>query len=1038
MSFFSKLLDVGAAVAVAYFAPALLASYGVPAAVAQFAATFAASMIVSRAFAPNQQAPTTQQNNIRQQVPPDPTAGIAVVYGDAYTGGRFVDAVLTTNQQSMYYVMVISCISPNGQFTFDTSNFYYQDQKITFDSTDQTKVVSLTDGAGNVDTSISGQLYIWLYTSSQNGLITPLNSSSQPSNVMSTSNGIASGQEWTGIRQMNGLAFAIVQLNYNQNSPGTIALQPITFKVSHYLNNEGCAKPGDVWYDYLTNTVYGGAVPIANVDSTSATTLNTYADQTISYIPYGGGTATQPRYRINGVLDTGQTVLSNLDIIMNCCDSWQTYQAATGLWTVSVNQTITPSFAFDDTNIIGALTIGSIDITQQSNQIEAKFNDKTNRDQSGYVNLNLQSINSSLLYPNEPVNKYTVTYDLVNDSVTAQYLATRTLLQNRIDLTLSFNTNYTGIQVNAGDVVTVTNVPFGWSNKQFRVMQVKEVVLADGSLGASLQCIAYDSSIYTVSNIQQYTPTPNSNLANPNNFGTVPAPTIGTLNTTAPVPFFNVTPTASSQGIIEYAEIWYSAYASPTTSQLIFYGTTAVISNGSSYAPGATLPSVQIKGLAAGNWYFFSRMINSVAQSPYSPCSAVVSWRPVTFQYAYRYISIAYATSITGSGFNLSPRSGATYFGVYNSNVATVSNNPNDYTWYLASSAFGSTNYLLWANYNNYLVAYSVDTANYAAGSGAFVPNNIAIYDPSIWQALPDGSNVIDLNLQSGQFIQTGTTTVGTGEIAITNNQQGQIVASLAQLLDFGTGVYTKTSSVATLTIDIYGRVVGFATPDSFYYTMVAFTASSGQTVFSVTRASGYLTGQCFVFKNGLILDPDDYTDSASTVTLATGATAGDIITIISFRSVSTTYGTYSSFARYTLTLTNQSSYTASIFTLVSGNELLFLNGTVVNAQDYNIVGQTITFVNEVSGFLQIIQWTNNNLGVPNGTPVNTDVYTISGVALYSFSFDPNAFNLYDNGCLLLETVDYSVTTGSYTLAQTPTTNIALLVQQTFQRTGAA
>ena len=132
----------------------------------------------------------------------------------------------------------------------------------------------------------------------------------------------------------------------------------------------------------------------------------------------------------------------------------------------------------------------------------------------------------------------------------------------------------------------------------------------------------------------------------------------------------------------------------------------------------------------------------------------------------------------------------------------------------------------------------------------------------------------------------TGTTTVGTGEIAITNNQQGQIVASLAQLLDFGPGVYTKTSSAATLTIDIYGRVIGFTTPDTFYYTMTAYTASSGQTVFSVTRASGYIPGQCFVFRNGLLLDTSNYTDAATTVTLANGATINDIVTIISMASV--------------------------------------------------------------------------------------------------------------------------------------------------------
>ena len=45
--------------------------------------------------------------------------------------------------------------------------------------------------------------------------------------------------------------------------------------------------------------------------------------------------------------------------------------------------------------------------------------------------------------------------------------------------------------------------------------------------------------------------------------------------------------------------------------------------------------------------------------------------------------------------------------------------------------------------------------------------------------------------------------------------------------------------------------------------------------------------------------------------------------------------------------------------------------------------------------------------------------------------------DLYNNGALLLETVDYTVTSGSYTLAQTPTSNLNILVEQTFTRNGA-
>ena len=64
----------------------------------QMAVTFAVSVVASRIFAPN--VPQSQQNNVRQQVPPDPTAGIPLVYGDAYTGGRFCDAVLTSESKN--------------------------------------------------------------------------------------------------------------------------------------------------------------------------------------------------------------------------------------------------------------------------------------------------------------------------------------------------------------------------------------------------------------------------------------------------------------------------------------------------------------------------------------------------------------------------------------------------------------------------------------------------------------------------------------------------------------------------------------------------------------------------------------------------------------------------------------------------------------------------------------------------------------------------------------------------------------------------
>jgi hypothetical protein len=207
-----------------------------------------------------------------------------------------------------------------------------------------------------------------------------------------------------------------------------------------------------------------------------------------------------------------------------------------------------------------------------------------------------------------------------------------------------------------------------------------------------------------------------------------------------------------------------------------------------------------------------------------------------------------------------------------------------------------------------------------------------------------------------------------------------------------------------------------------------------------VTRGAGYISGQCWVYQNGVKLQPSLYTDTGGTtgtVTLANGAATGDFICIISFKSVNSSSGVYASFTHNQATLTTQGSYTASGFTLVDGFELLFLNGTVVNSQDYNVSGQTITFTDNVSGILEIVQWSPNNLGVANGTPVNVDAFTIIGQTIYPFSYNSLAFNLYSNGVNLREAVDFTTATGSYTLQYTPDNNFTIMTQQTFARTGA-
>jgi hypothetical protein len=865
-----------------------------------------------------------------------------------------------------------------------------------------------------------------------NGSFSQVNNPQSAIQIMNTS-GLT--YVWSSTKTMTNCAFAIVHLRYSQTA-NIRGLEQTRFQ----LTNSRSA-PGDCFYDYLVNTRYGASIPAEQIDTASLTALNVYSAQTISYTNYGGGSSTISRFQFDGTVDTSKSIMNNLQDMASSCDCLFKYNEILGTWGVIVQSpTYSTAMNINDSNIVSAIQVNPLDIASSFNVAEIKFPNQTQQDSFDTVVIDLQEVEPSLLFPNEPVNKQSVSLPLVNNDVRAQLIANRLLKAAREDLQVQCSLGFVGLQLEAGDIVSFTNVNYGWDAKLFRLNKVTETYQDNGNIVTNLVMTEFNPTVYNDAPVTQFTPADNSGLGDPTFFGTVPAPAISASYPTAVVPYFLADITSSQSGITQYAELWYSAFSNPTSEQRIFIGTTAIQSSGDPFDVNTLLPAITVTGIPSGTWYFFSRMVNSLASSEFSPASSAFIWRPRTFQYADRYIAIAYGDNASGSNFNLSP-TGRSYYGVRNQSDTAISTTASDYTWYLADPNFGTTVYLCFANRGSRSISFATGFADYAGGSGAFVPTQTSIFDPSLWGAIDDGTNIIDLDSRSGQLIQTGTTTVGTGEIAVANNNDGRLVASLQQFLDFGPGVYQYTGSAATLTIDIYGRVVGFSSPDNFYFTKNEFVATSGQTVFTPTaRQANYITGQDLVFRNGVLLKPTtDYTETSTTVTLTTGAVLNDVVAIVSFRSTDSTGTAYASFTRNYVTLTNASFYTASGFSISSGYELLFLNGAALTDQDYDLVGQTIqNFPNVVTGELLVLQWSANNLGVPNGSPVNISINTTPSVATYTFGLDPNAFNLFLNGSLLDAGSDYTTATNQYTLTVTPTTHLSILQQQTFARTGAA
>jgi hypothetical protein len=1084
-----------------------------------FAINMVISSVISSVFAPDTPNQPSQQNQPnpgnRQQAAPAGDNKLPVVYGTAFVGGTVIDMSISSDNQDIYWVFALAEVTNTETGgtpdTFSFGNIYWGGKRVVFSTTpgELYKVTGLLDESTNETQDITGYMDIYLY---RNGSYDSTNTILSAVSVMQATNLI---YKWDSTKLMSNTVFAIVHMKYSQ-SRNLVSLSQTRFQITNSRT-----LPGDCFLDYLTSTRYGAAIPIAQIDTASLTDLNTYSSTTIPYTTYTGGSATVSKFAFNGALLTNQKIMQNIQSMANCCDCLVRYNEITSQWGVIVQKTTyTVAMAIDNTNTIGGITVSPIDISNSFNVIETKFPDGSEKDSFASATFDLAQIDPSLLFPNEPVNKQSVNLYLVNNNVTAQYLANRMLKEAREDLQIQIEINFTGLQLDAGDIVTVTNANYGWTAKLFRITKVTQKFGDTGTITAQLFLSEFNPAVFDDMPIFQFTPSPNTGIGSPTTFGTVYAPTITAQYPSITNPAFTLRIQTSSAGISEYAEIYYSAYQYPTDDQLIFAGTTEVQPGGSPYVVNTYMPDVQLFNIPAGDWYFFTRMVNNLANSNYSLASAKLTWRPTTFQYTEKFLSVAYADTIDGlTNFSLSP-TGRLYYGLYNTNSTSPSTTPSDYKWYLADPAFGTNKFLCFINRTGRKFSFDTDFADFASGTGQFVPTTIADFDPRLWSALPDGLNIIDLDNKTGQLISTGTTTTGTGQVKVSNTNDGQLIASLDQFLDFG-GPVTFTGSAATITVDIYGRVVGFTTPDDFFMTIDYFDATSGQTVFSVTRAATYIQGQCLVFINGLLLSDTEYTDTGGatgTVTLSTGATLNDVVTIYSMRAISSgnfydntylnvasvsgadvtwnlaempyqliragdimtfsnsgtptqytvssvNYGTatitfttsptgltagdpiytyrasgssYPVFSRFEEALTSTTTYTPTTWSFNSGYELPFYNGTVVPDADFDIIGDTYTITPSISsGLLTIIQFSGNNTTTPTGTPQNVITYSIVGQTFYSFNFTNGALGIYANGVLYEGGVDYTTSTNSYTLTNSPTQSF-IIQQQTFARAGAA
>jgi hypothetical protein len=351
--------------------------------------------------------------------------------------------------------------------------------------------------------------------------------------------------------------------------------------------------------------------------------LNTYSGTTVFYTDQsaGGGQVLANRYQINGLLDTAQPVFQNIEKLCSAAGSWLSYDIHEGKWGVVINQSGTSIVSFNDSNIIGSISVSGTGLQDLYNQTKVQFPHRELKDSADFVTIEIPSGDRN---SNEENNILNITYDIINDPVQAQLLGTIELKQSRVDLVINFQTDFSYINLKAGDVIDVTEDRFGFTNSLFRIITITEVQDDNGALLMQITALQYDANVYSTSDLYKYTRTDANGIITIGSIGTPGTPQVTKYEIDSR-PRVIVSSTAPT-GIVEGMEFWLSndvGLADANRSYKLI--ATTKPTNGNVYTSGQTV-QFDYDNLDTSNFVVKTRAFNTTVVGPFSSASGLITF----------------------------------------------------------------------------------------------------------------------------------------------------------------------------------------------------------------------------------------------------------------------------------------------------------------------------------------------------------------------------------------------------------------------------
>ena len=429
--------------------------------------------LLSRALAPKLDLGT--QMGGRSVMTREAAHSRKIVYGRARIGGNvvFLESSGTDNK----YLYLVTAIAGHEIDAFE--QVWFNDEKVWENNTFTTAWRTSTDAS--TSPYINFDFYKGDQTAADSGLV-------------------AASNKWTTDHKLLDTAYMVVKLTYDQEkfAQGLPNISTVIRgkKVLDPSNNTTAwsQNPALCIYDYLRDTKYGLGETVANILTSSVTTAKGVCDETISLS--GGGT--QVRYTIDGVVDTANSIKSNIETMIGSMAGRLVYSG--GKFEVHAGEYVAPTVTIDESMIIGEISVQTKQSRRNAyNGVKGVFVSEEDNyvvaDYPAQISSTYAAQDGDPIYLDMPL-PYTI------NNVRAQRLAKLALLRSRQQEAITIPCNLTALKFKIGDNISVTNTRLGYSGKVFEVVGYSMAFSAN-QMVVNVEAIETASSIWDWSTSDQ-------------------------------------------------------------------------------------------------------------------------------------------------------------------------------------------------------------------------------------------------------------------------------------------------------------------------------------------------------------------------------------------------------------------------------------------------------------------------------------------------------------------------------------------------------